>query len=180
MTSETNFLIALFPVAFMIHEFEEIIMLKPWLTKNRELLQERFPEIAKFLEKYGLFELSTSAFAAAVCYEFILVSLITFASLYFQSFNWWFAVFMAYFVHLFLHLIQWVIYKKYIPVVLTTILTMPYCFYTVIVFFDEVKMSFMELIVWTFVGIIFLIIGVCSALFVAVKFEKLKNMKYYS
>ncbi len=160
MTSETNFLIALFPVAFMIHEFEEIIMLKPWLTKNREVLQERFPEIAKFLEEYGLFELSTSAFAA--------------------SFNWWFAVFMAYFVHLFIHLIQWVVYKKYIPVVLTTILTMPYCFYTIVIFFDEVKMSFKESIVWTFVGIIFLIIGVFSALFLAVRFEKWKNMKYYS
>ncbi len=180
MIAKINFLIALFPVIFMIHDFEEIIMFEPWLTKNREILKKRFPLIERFFAKQGFFELSTSAFAVAVCYEFLLLSLITFTSLYFQSFNWWFAIFMAYFLHLFLHLIQWVILKKYIPVLLTTILTMPYCFYTAIVFWDTTTMSLSESIVWILVGVLLLVIGVYSALALAIKFEKWKNRKYCS
>ena len=33
----------LLPIVFMIHEFEEIIMLPTWLDKNKAMLYMRFP-----------------------------------------------------------------------------------------------------------------------------------------
>lgn len=35
----------LLPIVFMIHEFEEIIMLPTWLDKNKAMLYMRFPFI---------------------------------------------------------------------------------------------------------------------------------------
>ena len=40
----------LLPIVFMIHEFEEIIMLPTWLDKNKAMLYMRFP----FMKDKGL------------------------------------------------------------------------------------------------------------------------------
>ena len=100
------------PVVFMLHDFEEIIMFKPWLIKNREELKSRFPKFENFLTKRSYFEYSTSAFAVAVMNEFALISLVTFCSLYLDVYDWWFAAFMAYSIYLVVHLGQWIIYRK--------------------------------------------------------------------
>ena len=49
--TEINILIALLPIIFMIHDFEEIIMFKPWLTKNSTEIKRRFPKLDAFLTK---------------------------------------------------------------------------------------------------------------------------------
>ncbi|UUV26641.1 HXXEE domain-containing protein [Lysinibacillus sp. FN11] len=37
-------LIWLFPILFIIHDFEEIIMVEKWLQNNRHKLYERLPQ----------------------------------------------------------------------------------------------------------------------------------------
>ena len=82
--SHLKFLIAMLPVVFMLHDFEEIIMFKPWLVKNREELKSRFPKFENSLTKRSYFEYSTSAFAVAVMNEFALISLVTFFFFFFE------------------------------------------------------------------------------------------------
>ncbi|MBI2332821.1 MAG: HXXEE domain-containing protein [Chloroflexi bacterium] len=71
MTLDT--LLWLLPAVFMFHDFEEIIMVRPWLQKNTPLLRERFPKLAERVLPQ-LESLSTSAFALAVAEEFILLT----------------------------------------------------------------------------------------------------------
>lgn len=164
-------LIALLPIIFMIHDFEEIIMFKPWLANNREELKIRFPKMEQFMAKKRLFELSTSAFAIAIMHEFILISAATVISLYINNFSLWFAAFIAYTIHLFMHIGQWLIYRKYVPVIITSLITMPYCIYTFIRFIEFTEMSVEKLLLWAIIGIIVTILSFFPAFFLARKFH---------
>ncbi len=168
-------LIALFPAVFMIHEFEEIIMFKPWLRKNKDELKIRFPKFERFLSKRKYFDISTSAFAVAVFHEFILVFLVTVFSLWYGFYGLWFAVFLGFSIHLFVHISQWIIYKKYVPVIITSFLTLPYCMYTFYVFIDSIKMSQNQILFCAVIGIVLTILSFPSAFYFAFKFEKWKK-----
>ena len=92
---DIKLLIALLPFVFMLHDFEEIIMFKPWLQKNRDEVKRRFPRIDKILQ-HNHDQLSTSAYAVAVLHEFLIIALITYGSLFFDLYHWWFAAFAAF------------------------------------------------------------------------------------
>ena len=51
-------LICLFPVVFMLHDFEEIIMQQRWMERNADELSRRFPVLRKQIMQ--LRELSTT------------------------------------------------------------------------------------------------------------------------
>lgn len=178
METDIAYWVVLFPVIFIIHDLEELIMLQSRLSKNRKELKERFPKIERFFESRKVFEISTSSFAIAMLYEFLLLSVITFLSLYFENYKWWFSLLIGYSLHLVLHLIQWILFKKYIPMLITSVLTMPYCICAICVFLNAIKLSLQELVVWIVVGIFLTIITVLSAFFLALKFEKWKKQNY--
>jgi hypothetical protein len=119
-----------------------------------------------------IFNLSTAAFAIAVAEEFILLNLITFGSLYFNSYYLWMATFMGFSIHLCIHFIQWVAVRRYIPAIVTALLCFPYCGYT----FCKIiltRFSPFEITVWTIAGLI--IIGINLVVLIhkiATKFNK--------
>ena len=174
---DTKLLIALLPLVFMLHDFEEIIMFKPWLEKNRDEIRLRFPRIDKTLSK-NHDHLSTSAFAIAVLNEFFIITFITYVSLYFGSYHWWFGAFMAFSLHLIVHIVQWLIFGKYVPVIITSILALPYCIYTLNEFLKVTDMVVGQLFFWTIIGIILTIASFVPAFFFASRFEKWKNHVY--
>lgn len=145
------------PVVFMLHEFEEIIMFKRWLNTNKTELQKRFPKVHIFMERQGLFRLSTEQFATAVLFEFILLSGVCFISVFYGALIGWLVVFMAYFLHLFIHIIQWIAYRKYIPTFITTILTLPYCIFMINLLIERQLFSIYEWIFATIVGFVLMI-----------------------
>jgi len=153
----STFIISLFPIVFMFHDFEEIIFFKPWINKNSAYLRERFPRLSNnFLPRFE--SLSTSGFALAVAEEFVLLSLITYGSIYFDNYYLWLATFMGFFIHLIIHVIQWIILKKYIPTIITSLISLPYCIYTFIRILEINMFQVFEIVLWTFIGL--LIIGV--------------------
>lgn len=168
-------LIALLPVVFMIHDFEEIIMFKPWLTKNRAALKIRFPKFENFISIKGLFDFSTSVFAVAVLHEFMLVSLATFVSLYLNNYSLWFAAFAAYFVHLLMHVLQWLFYRKYVPVIITSLLTLPYCIYAFLAFIHFTEMRPGQLLLWAMIGVVVTGLSFYSVFSLAGKFHDWEN-----
>ncbi len=144
-------LVWLLPIVFMIHDFEEIIFFKPWISKNREYLIEKFPKISKrFLPRME--NLSTSAFALAVAEEFILLSLITTGSVLCYNYLLWLAVFMGFFVHLLVHLGQWIMLKQYIPAICTTFIALIYCAYTLYEIISNNIFQTSEIVFWTIIG----------------------------
>ena len=60
----------LLPIVFMIHDFEEIIFFKSWITKNKDYLSGIIPEFSKRL-LFRLEKLSVPAFSLAVAEEFV-------------------------------------------------------------------------------------------------------------
>ena len=45
----TTIMISLFPIVFVIHELEEILMLEKWKSGKVEMLSHRYPAIARML-----------------------------------------------------------------------------------------------------------------------------------
>ena len=177
ISMDIKLLIALLPLVFMLHDFEEIIMFKPWLVKNRDELRRRFPRIDRVLSRTHD-HLSTSAFAVAVLNEFVIIAFITYACLYVDSYGWWFGAFMAFSLHLVAHIVQWIVYGRYVPVIVTSILALPYCIYTFVEFLKITDMTMVQLLLWTVVGIVLTAASFVPAFFFAARFENWKNQKY--
>jgi hypothetical protein len=128
--TDMQVLIWLFPLLFMFHDFEEIIFMRAWIGKNKSNLSERFPVLSKKLLPH--FEnMTTSAFALGVAEEFILISIITFVSYMTNWYSLWIGSFIAFTLHLLIHCFQALIVRKYIPVIVTSVICLPICIYII-------------------------------------------------
>ena len=146
-------IIWLLPIVFMIHDFEEIIFFKAWINKNRNYLTEKFPRIAtRFLPHVN--NLSTARFALAVAEEFILLSLITLGSVIFDNYVLWLAAFMGFFVHLLIHIGQWIMLKRYIPAIGTSFFALIYCVFTLHLIIANNIFQLSEIVLWTMIGLV--------------------------
>lgn len=123
-------LLWLFPIAFMLHDFEEVILFEPWLKRNaadiKAKLEGRLPAFAsKRVE--SMMTKTTSEFALSVCLIFVLVSLSAFIAVEFQSYVFFLAASTAFFLHGFLHIGQVIVMRRYIPALATSLLiVLPY------------------------------------------------------
>jgi hypothetical protein len=161
----------LLPIVFMIHDFEEIIFFKSWMNKNKDFLIEKFPKLSKrILSHIG--NLTTSAFTFAVAEEFVLLSLITLGSVLFDNYVLWLAAFMGFFVHLLIHLGQWIILKRYIPAIYTTFFFFFYCTYTLYEIITNNIYRISEIVLWTIIGFVLLGVNLIFAHKLAGKFNK--------
>ena len=148
-----NLIYGLLPIVFMIHEFEEILFFKIWLHKDKEYLHKKFPKIGpKIYFQYSAF--TTSGFVFAIAEEFLLMIILTFIAIIFQREYLWFTVFMGFSIHLIIHIFQWLIYRKYLPIIITSILVLPYCFYGFMIFLRENELNILWIIISSIIGII--------------------------
>ncbi len=116
----------LLPLVFMLHDFEEIVMMKTWVANNAAELQRRFPRLSnKLLGHFSA--LSTSAFALAVAEEFVLISAFSVAAVEQGWYAWWAGLLLAFFLHLLVHVGQFLVYRKFIPAVITSLPAGLYC-----------------------------------------------------
>ena len=170
--AKINLIMILLPFVFMVHDYEEIIMFRRWIDRNREELKKRFPQIASFFTRQGPFDYSTSTFAVGTAHEFILISVVSFCSVWTGQYQWWFAALTGYFVHLLIHIVQWGVYRKYVPVIITSLLTLPYCIYSFAEFLKVTVLSFPQLVLWAVIGIVLTILSVFSAFFFMDRFQR--------
>lgn len=117
------------PIFFMIHELEEIIMVKSWITRNIPLLYERFPRLKPVISKMGL--VTTQSFATIALEELLIVIVCTAISLYTHNIIPWYCCLAAFVIHLVIHLIQFLVWRRYIPAILTTLICLPYCIWAI-------------------------------------------------
>ncbi|MGP1466186.1 MAG: HXXEE domain-containing protein [Porphyromonadaceae bacterium] len=170
--TKINLIMLLLPFVFMIHEYEEIIMFRHWIDRNREELRKRFPKIESFFTRRGLFNYSTSTFAIGTVHEFILISVVSFCSVWTVEYQWWFAALTGYSVHLLIHILQWIVYRKYVPVIITSFLTLPYCIYAFTEFSKITVLSFAQMVLWATIGIVLTVLSLFSAFFCMGKFQR--------
>lgn len=122
--------IYLLPIVFMLHEFEEIILMQTWLQKNKNYLHKRFPVIADKIDAFGKIE--SPAFALMVLEEFLIVSTCTILAMNSDILLPWYCCLLAFSMHFIIHIAQFLIMRKYIPVIVTSVLCFPYCVWALI------------------------------------------------
>src|SRR5699024_3697781 len=147
-------IIILLPIIFMLHEFEEIICFKPWIEKNQSWLITKYPLFSKLVAHLN--EMSVPTFAMLVLEEFILVSIVTITALTLHWYNIWVAIFTAFAFHILIHIIQWIIIRKYIPVIITSLLALPYIFWVLNTILKEIPINCIILLP---------LLSFCSAMF---------------
>lgn len=120
----TVLLIWLFPIIFGIHDFEEIIVVEKWVSKNQDYLIKILPKRASlFFEKN--FAKKTNQFSLVVYIEFILISISTIL-VFLNGFHMWhkwlyLGLYTVFFLHSFTHIGQAILLKRYTPGVITSI-----------------------------------------------------------
>ena len=143
-------LIISFPLAFLIHDLEEILVQHKWMSAHKEDLLRRFPRIKPMI--IHLSSLNTKAFTIAVIEEFVLLLL---ATTYYladgpYALEIWTALFVAFSVHLVVHIGQGIIIRGYVPGLITSILLLPYSYYGISCICQE--MDFGKLILLGVIG----------------------------
>jgi len=122
--------VASLPIVYMLHDFEEIIGMKPWVRLNESHLYSRFPKIASKLVPH-LQSTSTEGFALCVAILFMLIGVITISALFTDFYKLWMGIFMVFSIHIVVHFIQWIVFRRYIPAIITSLLCIPYCIFGV-------------------------------------------------
>ena len=160
----------LLPIVFMFHDFEEIIMFKPWLDSNRVTLEKRFPKWAmRFLS--GQDKMSTSAFALAVAEEFIILSALTLLAVELELYPLWAGMLLGFFIHLLVHLGQFIVYRRYVPVILTSLPSGIYCLIALHDMNTYQPLDWKLVAIWTLVSLVVLVVNLALALKLAGIFE---------
>ena len=103
----------LFPSLFMLHELEEII----WMPSFVKKLSAQFPD-NRILSYYTPF-----AFNSIVLEQFLILMTSLYLSYQFNNYTIYATIVIAYIYHVFGHLIQTLVIRKYVPGLLTGILT---------------------------------------------------------
>ena len=123
-------LVSSLPIIFMLHDFEEIIMMKPWIKKNEEYICRRFPKVGPKVASH-IKNTSTEGFALCVAVLFFMLGAVSLFSLWENSYMLWMSLFIVFSIHVVVHIIQWIVFRRYIPAIITSILCVPYCIYGV-------------------------------------------------
>lgn len=130
MPLTTRTLIWLFPIAFMLHDFEEVILGEPWLKKNAGEVLARLPRrVPAFLTRQirDVFAKSAGEFALSVGLIFALVSLSAFLALEAGQYAFFLLASGGFFLHGFMHVGQAVLLRRYVPAVITSlVIAIPY------------------------------------------------------
>ena len=147
----------LFPSIFMLHELEEILLFPRFMDRNPQL-QRRLLS--------GVF---TSFRINAIIYqEFILLLIILGLSIYFESFDFYLTIIIAYVYHVIGHVFQSIFLRQYIPGVLSGIITAGYCTYQI---YDAVSANYM-LLAYSFVTLLIIFVNI------AVSFKILQSLQH--
>ncbi|MFO7341450.1 MAG: HXXEE domain-containing protein [Bacillaceae bacterium] len=141
----------LFPVVFMVHDFEEILTVEKWTKQNKEKV---FALLPKKLHRFfwSSFHINTLEFAKDVFWIFLAITAAALIAVLFQWYGF-FLIFLAiFFFHVFTHFGQSVLFKGYAPGVWTSLfLVLPYSLYAYYRLLHERAVQWEDLF-WSFIG----------------------------
>ncbi len=168
MSTET--IMWLLPIVFMLHDFEEIIMMKPWIGREQGALMQRFPRFMGRIIPH-VSKLSTSSFSFAVLFMFALITVLTLISVECKLYSLWSGFLVGFGLHAIIHIIQFIVYRKYVPVIITSFPALLYsllAFYTV---YTRLNLEIMPILLWSMIAVTLLPISVLVAHYLAGRFE---------
>lgn len=130
MAIDTYTLLWLFPIAFMFHDFEEIILGELWLKKHGSEIKARIKKrVPDFLasQMSAALDKSTAELALPISLIFSLTFLATFLATVYGQYGFFLLASSVFFLHGFMHLGQAILLRRYVPAVLTSVvIAIPY------------------------------------------------------
>ncbi len=108
----------LFPILFMVHNFEEIIMLQSWWRRNKGN-----PPQSPFVRLAGYPQETTAALIAGL---FLVFSAVTAASIISHHIIFGIGLALAFGFQLVGHIVEFIRLRRYMPHIVTAFLTLPY------------------------------------------------------
>ena len=115
--------------------------------------------------------MSTSAYALAVAEEFIVLSALTLLAVELELYPLWAGMMLGFFIHLLIHVGQFLVYRRYVPVILTSLPSGLYCLIALHDLNLYHPLDWKLVALWTFVSLIIIGINLALALKLAVKFD---------
>jgi len=164
------YLVLPFPFAFILHDAEEVAFQHKWMLRHKESLLKRFPKAKAMIEM--LSNLSTKALAIAAAEELIVILIATAWMMVggALSVEIWSALFMAFTFHLLVHIGQGIMIRGYVPGLVTSILLLPYSYLGMQSIWNY--MSITEFILYSLLGIAFMIVNLRFAHWLGLKVSK--------
>ena len=115
----------LLPVVFMLHDFEEIVMMPSWLRRHGEEAIARHPFAAGMMRRVQ--GLSGSAYAFAVAMVFVLIAGVTLISVLAGLPGLWAGAVVVLGLHFVVHIGQFLAWRGYVPVIVTSVPGLIWC-----------------------------------------------------
>jgi hypothetical protein len=142
-------LVWLSPVLFMIHDFEEIIIVGAWKKKYSNVIKLSKPKKVPFSDF-----VSTESFSCGVAEEFLLLTIVSLLSCIFGNYFLWFALFFAFVLHLVIHFVLCIRFGHYVPGLLTSVIFFPIGILILIAFMIDANFHLISIIVPSMIGTI--------------------------
>lgn len=168
---KTETVMWLFPIVFMIHDFEEVIMFKPWVEKNAGFMKKDFPRLAARMLPH-MEGLSTSSYALGIGMMFLVVSAVTFVSAEWDLYALWAGAVIGYFVHALAHIASFLVVRRYVPVVITSVITAPYCVWALAVVNGRHPLLIGQTLLFSVAAFVVIVAGIYLAYRLAARFER--------
>ena len=114
------------PLAFVLHDAEEIAVQGRWIRTHGAELSRRFPKFEPMIARLGA--LGTRGFAIAAAEELAVLLAVTAYVLVggTGAAEVWGALFLAFSLHLIVHVVQAAMVRGYVPGLVTSLLLLPY------------------------------------------------------
>ncbi len=161
----------LLPVVFMLHDFEEIIFTFGWLRRNAAELQTRLPaRLGRVIE--GQKNLSPAAFSLAVAEEFVVLSGLTLLAVERGWYDFWAGMLIAFGLHLLVHLGQWAVLRRFMPMILTSLPALAYCVFALQALNRAGLLTRPGTLLWSVIGVGIVAANLVFALWLARQFDR--------
>ena len=165
----------LLPIAFMFHDFEEIM--KTWISRNSGVLAARYPRLVmRLVAQHD--DLSQPAFSFAVAEEFVVFSILTFITVEYNLYAAWTGIMLAFFAHLLVHLAQFVVFRKCVPVLITSVLSSAYCLLALAQMRTSIGLAWKDIAPWAGLAFVLLAVNLIFALKLAKLFNRWLDKHY--
>lgn len=160
----------LLPVAFMVHDLEEVVMMQPWYRKNEQFLRARFPRLISSISRTGT--MSTPAFALAAGEEFVVLAAITFVCVEYGLYDVWAGFLLGFFLHLVYHVGSFFVMGRYVPYVITSLIAGAYSVLALVALNDGGYLAWRQTAIWTAVAIAVIIVNFALTVAMAEQFDR--------
>ncbi len=143
----------LFPIIFMLHDFEEIILVEAWKKKYKKELQNTTMKKVPFSDFR-----SAASFSIGVVIEFLIFSALPLFACLFNWYFLWFGLFFGFTFHLVIHCKMSLQFKHYVPGVATSIPFLPICIYLLWISAKMISFTTVQLILSCVTGTILMLL----------------------